>query len=175
VSYLKGFLLGLALWTGVLLLVAAGLRTDDGRLSLAAIVLASLFALWWRRAWRRRRRPSGLRRVPIPAAVRRRVYARDGYTCVYCGRRGNKLRLTIDHVFPVVLGGTNDVANLVTACRSCNLAKGARLLDGADLRRFAAERHARAGRERRRGCALRLALYGAGVAALIALVLLLTR
>jgi 5-methylcytosine-specific restriction enzyme A len=175
VGYLKGFLLGLALWTGILLLAALGLRTDDDRLLVAAIAVALLSALWWRRSWRRHRRPSRLRRAHLPASLRRQVYARDGYACVYCGRRGNKLRLTIDHVFPVSLGGTNDVANLVTACRSCNLAKSARYLDGADLRRFAAERRARAGRERRRGCALRLALFGAGVAALVALALILTR
>jgi hypothetical protein len=76
--------------------------------------------------------------------------------------------LTIDHVFPVALGGTNDVGNLVTACRACNLTKGARPLNDAGLRRFTEERRARAGRERRRGCLLRWAIYLAIVASLVA-------
>jgi 5-methylcytosine-specific restriction endonuclease McrA len=130
---------------------------------MAAAALVVLFLFRWRRRFRRRKRPAGPQRIPIPAAVRRHVYARDDYTCVYCGRRGNRLRLTIDHVFPVALGGTNDVANLVTACRPCNLAKGARRLDDAGLRRFAGERRAWAGRTRRRGCLLRLILTFAGV------------
>lgn len=30
----------------------------------------------------------------------------------------------MDHVVPVAKGGTNDLANLVTSCRRCNLGKG---------------------------------------------------
>ena len=174
-TYLKGFFLGLALWTGVLLLVATGLRTDDERLLLAAAALVLIFLLRWRRLWRRRRRRVGPQRVPIPAAVRRHVYARDNHTCVYCGRRGNKLRLTIDHVFPVVLGGTNAVGNLVTACRPCNLTKGARRLDDAGLRRFAEERRAWAGRKRRRGCALRFGLVAVALVVIALAIWLIVR
>jgi 5-methylcytosine-specific restriction endonuclease McrA len=82
--------------------------------------------------------------------------------------------LTIDPVYPVALGGTNDIANLVTACRACNLTKGARNLNDAGLRRYANERRDWAGRERRRGCLLRLvtALVGLAVlAGLLAVVL----
>jgi 5-methylcytosine-specific restriction endonuclease McrA len=160
VTYLKGFLIGLALWIGVVALVLAGLRTGDNRLLLIAAAVVLVFLLAWRRLWRRRRRPSS-HRIPVPPAIRRQIYARDRYTCVYCGRRGRRLLLSIDHVFPVALGGTNDVGNLVTACRACNLTKGARLLDTAGLRRFTQERHAWAGRERRRGCLLRLLLLAA--------------
>lgn len=45
--------------------------------------------------------------------------------CAYCGvqlsqeRRGDNA-LQIDHVHPRHLGGTNDVDNLVPACRRCN-------------------------------------------------------
>jgi 5-methylcytosine-specific restriction endonuclease McrA len=138
-----------------------------------AVVVAFLLA--WRRLWRRRRRRSKLRRVPIPAAIRRHVYARDGYSCVYCGRRGRRVLLTIDHVFPVALGGTNDVGNLVTACRACNLAKGARLLDDVGLRRFADERNAWAQREWRRGCLWRWSIFLVVVAILTVLALLAIR
>ena len=173
-SYLKGFFLGIALWLGVLILVLTGLRTDDNRPLLVAAAVVAIFLLIWRRLWRRRRRPAS-RREPIPTALRRHIYARDGYRCVYCGRKGRRILLTIDHVFPVALGGTNDVANLVTACRHCNLAKSARLLNDAGLRRFADERRAWAGRTRRRSCVLRLAVVSALGAAIAAAALLLLR
>jgi 5-methylcytosine-specific restriction endonuclease McrA len=44
--------------------------------------------------------------------------------CSYCGRAGG----TIDHIDPVVHGGTNDWGNLTAACTSCNPAKGPRTL-----------------------------------------------
>jgi hypothetical protein len=169
VTYIKGFLLGVALWAGVLILIRTGLRTDDDRLLLLAGAVVLIFLLAWRRLRRRRRRRPDSRRIPIPTAVRRHVYARDGHTCVYCARRGRRVLLTIDHVFPVALGGTNEVSNLVTACRPCNLTKGARLLNDAGLRRFTEERRSWAGRERRRGCLLRWSLYLIALATLVAL------
>ena len=41
--------------------------------------------------------------------------------CVYCGDMG---RLSVDHIIARVLGGSDDGANLVLACRSCNSSKG---------------------------------------------------
>lgn len=52
---------------------------------------------------------------------RQAIYLRDGLACVYCGR--SDLLLTLDHVTPCELGGTNEAGNLVTACVSCNSAK----------------------------------------------------
>lgn len=34
---------------------------------------------------------------------------------------------TFEHVVPVSMGGTNDLDNLVVACRGCNLRKGNRV------------------------------------------------
>jgi len=51
---------------------------------------------------------------------RARVYERDRWICVYCTRGHYPRDLTLDHVVPRSKGGTNDVSNLVTACRSCN-------------------------------------------------------
>jgi hypothetical protein len=62
-------------------------------------------------------------RIPIDEALRWRVWRRDGLRCVVCGAES---RLTIDHIYPVSLGGTNDESNLQTLCRSCNSRKGAR-------------------------------------------------
>lgn len=44
--------------------------------------------------------------------------------CFYCPG----LAETVDHVVPLVRGGTNYEGNLVPACRSCNSSKAARLL-----------------------------------------------
>jgi 5-methylcytosine-specific restriction endonuclease McrA len=52
--------------------------------------------------------------------VRAMVLKRDGYCCVYCGRRAT----TADHIQPVNRGGTDDEANLVAACATCNVSKG---------------------------------------------------
>ncbi len=59
-------------------------------------------------------------------AIRTRVFARDDYTCQYCGERGK--RLECDHVIPVARGGSHDDDNLKTACLPCNRSKRSRLL-----------------------------------------------
>jgi 5-methylcytosine-specific restriction endonuclease McrA len=63
-------------------------------------------------------------RRKIPAAVRDLVYERDGYQCVECGAAED---LTLDHIYPWSLGGSDAAENLCTLCRSCNSSKGARI------------------------------------------------
>lgn len=55
------------------------------------------------------------------ARLRSAVFARDDYTCRYCGVRGTQLEC--DHVMPVSRGGSNGLDNLVTACIGCNRSK----------------------------------------------------
>lgn len=62
-------------------------------------------------------------RFPISKRVRAIVLERDEFSCVHCGSNES---LQIDHIHPVVLGGTSDLDNLQTLCRRCNLAKGPR-------------------------------------------------
>lgn len=58
-------------------------------------------------------------------ALALKILARDGYRCLYCGRKGTaSRRLEIDHVLPRSWGGTNVSSNLATACSKCNNAKG---------------------------------------------------
>lgn len=57
-------------------------------------------------------------RKHIPAKVRREVLARFGGRCGYYGEVPSKLQ--VDHVRPVVHGGTDDLSNLMPACASCN-------------------------------------------------------
>lgn len=68
------------------------------------------------------REPAPNRRRKISGTVRNRVMERDAYRCVVCQSWEG---LTIDHINPVSRGGTNDIGNLQTMCRSCNSSKGA--------------------------------------------------
>ncbi len=56
--------------------------------------------------------------------TRRAVFARDGWTCQYCGSRSN---LTVDHVIPRSKGGSSSWENIVASCAPCNRRKGDRL------------------------------------------------
>lgn len=58
------------------------------------------------------------------------VLRRDGFRCVYCGADAESATLHVDHVRSLADGGSNDPANLVTACADCNLGKGALSLEG---------------------------------------------
>ncbi len=62
-------------------------------------------------------------RIPIPIEVRKYVYQRDNYQCQSCGKPENFTQLSIDHIIPLALGGSNDISNLQTLCLSCNRRK----------------------------------------------------
>lgn len=53
--------------------------------------------------------------------TRRAVFARDRWTCQYCGSRSN---LTVDHVIPKSKGGVSTWENIVASCAPCNRRKG---------------------------------------------------
>lgn len=64
------------------------------------------------------------------AFTRFNLFLRDEFRCQYCGSRGD---LTFDHVIPRARGGVTSWQNVVAACSSCNLKKGARSLRQAGL------------------------------------------
>jgi 5-methylcytosine-specific restriction endonuclease McrA len=57
--------------------------------------------------------------------TRRAVFARDKWTCQYCG--SERATLTVDHVIPRSKGGSSAWDNIVTCCAPCNRRKGDRL------------------------------------------------
>lgn len=60
----------------------------------------------------------------IRAPKRYAIYCRDGVACVYCGASlADGAVMTLDHLLPCSLGGSNSERNLVTACRPCNSAR----------------------------------------------------
>lgn len=67
--------------------------------------------------------------MAISKRTRFEVLRRDNHTCRYC--RAADAPLTIDHVTPVALGGTDEPSNLVAACRDCNAGKASSAPDAA--------------------------------------------
>ena len=61
-----------------------------------------------------------------PSFTRFNVFLRDRFSCQYCG--GGE-ELTFDHLLPRSKGGLTDWKNVVTACSTCNVKKGGRLLN----------------------------------------------
>lgn len=54
---------------------------------------------------------------------RRKVYQRDGYECQLCHAQGGQVgdtELHAHHVTPISEGGSHDLDNLVTLCKSCH-------------------------------------------------------
>jgi len=61
------------------------------------------------------------KRNKISPEIKERIYKRDNYKCRYCNSKKN---LTIDHIIPIMRGGTNKIENLQVLCETCNQAKG---------------------------------------------------
>ena len=59
-----------------------------------------------------------------PCLTNKALFARDHYTCMYCGIEGGYQDLTRDHIVPSSRGGKDLWSNCVTACRRCNHRKG---------------------------------------------------
>lgn len=71
-------------------------------------------------------------RLPYTRIVlsRRNIMKRDNHTCQYCGKKSD---LTLDHVQPRSRNGKDTWENLVTACDKCNVKKGNRTPDEAQM------------------------------------------
>ncbi len=62
-------------------------------------------------------------RKGISLGVRYSIFKRDNFRCTLCGCDASDGRLIIDHITPIVRGGTNQVENLRTLCTACNHGK----------------------------------------------------
>lgn len=81
-------------------------------------------------------------RIPGAYALRRFVYARDGFACVRCGAKaimkpgwdgseclgveGQEFGMVLDHIISRRNGGAHHPDNLQTMCDSCNARKACR-------------------------------------------------
>jgi hypothetical protein len=80
------------------------------------------------------RRRQARERKAVQRKRRSLVLERDGHRCRYCGLGlESGLRLEIDHVIPMSLGGSSELENLVTACANCNNKKQGRTPEQAGM------------------------------------------
>lgn len=52
---------------------------------------------------------------------------RYDYKCLCCGKTG--IKLTLDHIMPLAMGGNHTIDNAQCLCSSCNSKKGVRYID----------------------------------------------
>lgn len=71
----------------------------------------------------------GKRMNRVPTLTNRELFARDRWTCAYCGGVFSELKLTRDHIIPVSRGGKDVWMNVVTACERDNHKKDSMLLE----------------------------------------------
>lgn len=69
--------------------------------------------------------------MAISKRLRFEILRRDNHACRYCGAAAPEAKLTVDHVVPQALGGSDEPGNLVTACEPCNSGKSATPADAA--------------------------------------------
>jgi len=74
------------------------------------------------------RRLGLVRRKPLSDSTRKLVYLRDGARCYLCGGHVQWSDLHVDHRWPWIRGGGDEVRNLRTTHEVCNLRKGAKTL-----------------------------------------------
>jgi hypothetical protein len=77
--------------------------------------------------------------MSISKRLRFEVLRRDNHACRYCGGSAPDAKLTVDHVIPVALGGSDEPSNLVAACDACNSGKSATPADAATVDDVAAD------------------------------------
>jgi 5-methylcytosine-specific restriction endonuclease McrA len=84
---------------------------------------------WMREKWRNRQ----AREKGAPGKITRREWEdlkkKYDYTCLRCKKQEPEIVLTIDHVKPLVLGGTNTIDNAQPLCGVCNSRKNAKEID----------------------------------------------
>lgn len=61
--------------------------------------------------------------MAVSKRLRYEILRRDNHTCRYCGQSAPDVKLTVDHVLAVALGGKDEASNLVAACQDCNTGK----------------------------------------------------
>lgn len=81
-------------------------------------------------------------RLYLTHRERAAVWEKTGGCCAYCGKQTNPFRdFTIDHVVPLVDGGSDTLDNLTCACSSCNLSKGPRPVEDTRIADWPEERY----------------------------------
>lgn len=72
-------------------------------------------------------------RKKLPQKIRREVWRKAESQCQCCG---SVYALEVDHIQPLALGGTHDLANLRLLCRACNQREAIVKLGGVKMERY---------------------------------------
>ena len=64
------------------------------------------------------------KRIYFSPALKRELFQTQDRRCMYCGARKTLANFDIDHMDPVVRGGSNAKSNLQLLCKPCNQRKG---------------------------------------------------
>lgn len=117
-------------WTDAITMWATGkceiVAEYDGFIRSQLLVIKMPAVVRLLNAFRRRKKPVKFSRI--------NVYARDCYSCQYCGAAKRMSELTYDHVVPRSRGGRTEWTNIVAACIECNSQKGGRTPEQAGMR-----------------------------------------
>lgn len=70
-------------------------------------------------------------RGPEWDTLRKQVLDRDNHVCQICK---TAQATTVDHIIAKANGGTDELANLIAACRPCNSKKGAKTVQRTNYR-----------------------------------------
>lgn len=120
-------------------MMAAGVAADVVVMAVEAVEMASTKApeapkqsasAERMRRYRARRVALGMELNFESGQFRPALKARDGEQCAYCSGADD---LVVDHIQPIAQGGTDDIDNLVFACRPCNGGKGGRTPEQANM------------------------------------------
>lgn len=76
-----------------------------------------------------RRRTLYLNALKLELVDREAIIKRDGLICYLCDKMLTDRQATLDHVMPLIRGGSHTADNLRVCCKSCNSRKADRLLD----------------------------------------------
>jgi hypothetical protein len=77
--------------------------------------------------------------MSISKRLRFEILRRDNHQCRYCGASAPDVKMTVDHVIPVALGGGDEPSNLVAACADCNAGKSSASADSTLVADVAAD------------------------------------